>query len=366
MLPFRSRGCGAACCLTVLLCVGALAFPACGESSRAEDQPPPDAAVEAAPEAAPEASPEAAEAEAGVKHYPGVDFEEAFAFGDNPGEIDLFVHVPEGLAEGSPLVVVLHGCSQTAQAYSWYSQWNILADRYQFAVAYPQQRALNNGTLCFNWFLPGDASRDKGEAGSVAQMVAAMKDWYRSDPKRVFVTGVSAGAAMSVALAASYPDVFAGAASMAGLPFRAADTVAGATMATSGLVAHDAESWGDLVRNANPSWKGPWPRLIAFHGELDTVVSPANLGELVEQWVDVHGVPASPTLQEQIKGHTHQAFGGDSGAAAVESYSLKATGHGTPVDPGTGPDQGGEANVWFPDADLYSAYYACKFWGLAP
>lgn len=309
---------------------------------------------------------DASQEEAAVKHYPGVDFSETWGFGDNPGDLDLFVHVPEGLPAGSPVVVVLHGCSQTAAIYAEYSEWNHLADRFGFALAYPQQRVTNNGTLCFNWFLPGDARRNTGEIASIVNMTQAMKTWYASDPQRVFVSGVSAGGAMAIALLATHPDLFSAGASMAALPFRAADSIAESTLAIGAMVDRDPQAWGDLARGGHPSWPGPWPRLIAFHGEFDTVVGPANLRELSEQWTSLHGLPPAASFEEKVSGHTHRLFGADSGPPALETFSLAATPHGTPVDPGTGPEQGGMAAVWFPDADLYSAWHACRFWGVAP
>src|SRR5687767_3101012 len=90
-------------------------------------------------------------------------------FGPNPGELDARLYTPTE----SPiaLVVVLHGCTQTASSYDRGSGWSELAERHGFAVLFPQQRRANNSNLCFNWFLPGDARRGRGEAASVGEMV---------------------------------------------------------------------------------------------------------------------------------------------------------------------------------------------------
>ena len=81
-------------------------------------------------------------------------------FAPNPGALDALCHVPEGLADGAPLVVVLHGCTQNAAVYDRGSGWSALADRHGFALLYPQQRRANNSNLCFNWYSPADARRD--------------------------------------------------------------------------------------------------------------------------------------------------------------------------------------------------------------
>ena len=79
--------------------------------------------------------------------------------------------MPTDLPRSAPLVVVLHGCTQTAAGYDHAAGWSRLAEREGFAVLYPQQRRSNNPNLCFNWFVPGDIRRDEGEALSIRQMV---------------------------------------------------------------------------------------------------------------------------------------------------------------------------------------------------
>src|SRR5262245_53182544 len=91
-------------------------------------------------------------------------------FGSNPGALDMFEYVPAGLPSSRPLVVVLHGCTQTASAME-VAGWNALADQYQFAVLYPQQRSANQQLSCFTWYANSDDERDAGEAASIVQMV---------------------------------------------------------------------------------------------------------------------------------------------------------------------------------------------------
>ena len=105
-------------------------------------------------------------------------------FGPNPGALRMLHYRPEGLAPGAPLVVVLHGCTQTAEGYAQGAGWLTLADRYGFAVLAPEQRQSNNANLCFNWFEPGDTARGAGEAASIAAMVAHLTDAHALDPAK--------------------------------------------------------------------------------------------------------------------------------------------------------------------------------------
>src|ERR1019366_3033902 len=134
------------------------------------------------------------------------------SFGANPGNLLMFAYAPQAVAQDAPLVLALHGCTQTASVFSD-AGWNGLADTYKFYVVYPQQQSQNNTETCFNWFgntsgNTADITRGQGEAASIMAMIDTMKSTYSIDPKRIFVSGFSAGAAYAVALLAMYPDVF--------------------------------------------------------------------------------------------------------------------------------------------------------------
>jgi feruloyl esterase len=146
-------------------------------------------------------------------------------FGSNPGALRMFTYLPAGLADQSALVVVLHGCAQTAASYEYGAGWSTLAERYGFALLLPEQQHANNPNGCFNWFQPGDAQRGQGEALSIRQMVDKMVLDHGIDARRVYVTGLSAGGAMASVMLAAYPDIFAGGAIIAGLPYGAATNV---------------------------------------------------------------------------------------------------------------------------------------------
>src|SRR5687767_9519783 len=144
-------------------------------------------------------------------------------FGSNPGELDARVYTATDAP--SRLAVVLHGCTQTASTYDRGSGWSQLAERHDFALLFPQQRRADNSNLCFNWFLPSDARRGRGEAASISQMVQYVAARYRLDRSRIFITGLSAGGAMTSVMLACYPELFAGGAVIAGLPFASANTL---------------------------------------------------------------------------------------------------------------------------------------------
>ena len=285
-------------------------------------------------------------------------------FGTNPGALRMFTHLPSGLADQSALVVILHGCAQTAASYDHGAGWSTLADRYGFALLLPEQQRANNPNGCFNWFQPGDTQRGQGEALSIRQMVDKMALDHGIDRSRVYVTGLSAGGAMASVMLATYPDVFAGGAIIAGLPYGAATNVQEAFESMFQSPARPASVWGDLVRRASPH-QGPWPRVSVWHGGMDTTVVPPNAAEIVKQWTDVHGLSATPTLQETVDGYPRQVWRNAEGEDLIESYAIPSMSHGTPLSVGDADDQCGSAGAFLLEVGISSSYHVAKFWGLA-
>jgi feruloyl esterase len=277
----------------------------------------------------------------------------------------MFAYVPPGLADEPALVVVLHGCTQTAANYEYGAGWSTLAQRYGFALLVPEQQRANNPNGCFNWFVPGDTQRGHGEALSIRQMVDKMVLDHGIDRRRVYVTGLSAGGAMASAMLATYPDVFAGGAIIAGLPYGAASNVQEAFESMFQSPARPASVWGDLVRRASPH-QGPWPRISVWHGGMDTTVIPTNAGEIIKQWTDVHGLPAAPTLHETVDGYPRQVWRNAQGEDLIESYAIPTMAHGTPLSVGPADDQCGAAGAFLLEVGISSSYHIAKFWGLAP
>ena len=133
---------------------------------------------------------------------------ELTGFGTNPGNLRMFAYAPEHMPPEAPLVIALHGCTQTSDEYDHGTGWSSLADSLGFAVVYPQQQPANNPKNCFSWFLPGDIARGRGEALSIREMVEHAIATFAADRRKVFVTGLSAGGAMASVMLATYPEVF--------------------------------------------------------------------------------------------------------------------------------------------------------------
>ncbi|MEV0576558.1 PHB depolymerase family esterase [Streptomyces sp. NPDC050392] len=285
-------------------------------------------------------------------------------FGSNPGNLQMYAYTPAGLPANAPLVVALHGCTQTASAYYTNSGWPQFADKWGFSVVFPQTTSANNSLSCFGWFDPAEDTRGKGEAASIVQMVEYAKQQYGSDGRRVYVTGLSAGGGMTADLLAAYPDVFAGGSVASGLPAQCATSQAAASGCQTGPQKLTPAQWGDKVRAAYPGYSGPWPRVAIWQGTSDYTVYPANATALRDQWTDVWDIGQTPSSTDTLPGSTTRSVYNDaSGKPAVETYSVAGMGHGLPVSPGSGDQQCGTTAAYFLNA-ICSTYYTGVFWGL--
>ena len=292
--------------------------------------------------------------------------EEVAAFGDNPGALRMLRFVPQGLPQGAPLVVVLHGCTQSAAGFATGTGWCTLAERHSFALLFPEQVRANNANTCFNWFEPGDTTRGAGEVASIRSMVARMQADHRNDPARVFVTGLSAGGAMTSALLATYPDVFAAGAIIAGLPYHCAATVSEALAAMRHCPSRPGQQWGDLVRRASPMPQRK-PVVSIWHGDADTTVSLGNAVAHARQWCDVHGLSDGSAIDDEVDGMAHRAWRDAHGTVRVETYTVHGLAHGVPVDPHAAGDRGvGQAMPYVLDAGVPSTWRIARSWGLVP
>jgi len=288
-------------------------------------------------------------------------------FGDDPGNLRMFFHAPAGHDQGKmPLVVVLHGCTQSAGRIATLSGWNEPADQAGFYVLYPEQRGANNGARCFNWFKPDDIVPGQGEVASIRSMIDHAITHWPVDTNRVFVYGVSAGGGMSAALLACFPAQFQAGAIFAGAAYRSAkDTEYGR------LTIHDPKDrtpaeWGALVTSLHPAGTH-YPRVILIHGTSDDVVDIRHADALIAEWATVHGcdtVPDGITRDlEGIKGLEQRLYRNE-GGVVLTYYRIAGLGHKLPVDPGPPPRQGGKATWVSPDLDWHSTYAVASVFGL--
>jgi poly(hydroxyalkanoate) depolymerase family esterase len=275
----------------------------------------------------------------------------------------MFAFVPAPAQQPPALVVVLHGCGQSAAGYDLGAGWSTLAKHCGFALLMPEQQLANNANGCFNWFNPDDIARGQGEAASIRQMIARMSADHGIDPRRIFVTGLSAGGAMTSVMLATYPDVFAAGAIIAGLPYGVASNVREALTGMHGSRAHSPHELGDLVRQASQH-KGKWPKLSVWHGSVDRVVNPANADEIVKQWLDVHGLPAAPMSEGIVNGHPHRVWWNADGETVVESYTITNMAHGTPLGLADNDNRYGTAGAFLIEAGISSSWLIAKFFGL--
>lgn len=288
---------------------------------------------------------------------------ETLSFGPNPGDLRMFTFVPAGLAAKAPLVVVLHGCTQSAAGYEVGAGWATLAERYGFTLLMPEQKKSNNPNGCFNWFLPNDTSRGCGEAASIRQMIEDVISEHKVDRARIFVTGLSAGGAMTAVMLATYPELFAGGAIIAGLPYGIAGNVQQALNGMMQSQPRPARELGDLVRNASKH-RGPWPKLSVWHGSADRTVHPSNADEIVKQWLDLHGLPMAPMAQGKVDGYPRQLWWNADGEPVVESYTITRMAHGTPLGTAANDERYGVEGAFLLEVGISSSYHIANFFGL--
>jgi poly(hydroxyalkanoate) depolymerase family esterase len=243
-----------------------------------------------------------------------------------------------------PLVVMLHGCTQSPEDFAAGTRMNQLAEAHGFLVAYPAQTAKANGSRCWNWFRTADQSHGRGEPSLIAGIAQQVASDYRIDPKRVFVAGLSAGAAMAVILGETYPDVFAAVGAHSGLPFAAANDVSSAFTAMKAGAARDA------VRTHT----GTVPTIV-FHGDADHTVAVGNGDAIVrDATADTTHHTVHTGVAPDGRSYTLDVFTDAAGRPRAEYWRVHGAGHawsggsaqGSYTDP-SGPDASKEMVRFF-------------------
>lgn len=290
-------------------------------------------------------------------------------FGENHGWLKMFVYTPKNVKKNAPLLVGLHGCAQTASSYAHESGWFKLADEHGFILLLPQTQTFNNISMCYNWFTPVDINRKKqGESRSIKNMIEYMKENRDIDTNQIFITGVSAGAAMSVVMMSLYPETFKAGSSLAGGPYKAANNVFGAGFALLGWVVRKPHKWAKHVIKQNPNYKGSYPKMVIAHGRRDPVSNRGNSRELAEQWSSLHKIDAQPTKKEiNFQGHqdvNRLLYQDKDGNDIIIRYDIRKIGHRVPIDPGKKKNKGGRKGLFSKDINFHSTYWIALDMGL--
>jgi len=263
------------------------------------------------------------------------------SFGSNPTGTLMFIYVPVKLVSNPAVIVAIHYCSGTAEAYYEGSPYAQLAEQYGFIVIYPQSPY--SGTC---WDVSSTSAlthNGGGDSNSIANMVSYVISTYSADAARVFVTGSSSGAMMTNVLAATYPEVFAAGTVYSGVPagcFVSSTNQVDAwnTSCALGEIDDTQQQWTNVVHNMYPGYTGARPRMQIYHGTADTTLYPPNYNETIKEWTGVFGYSLSnPAVQNNfpLPGYTTYTYGPD-----VQGIYAQGVGHTVPI-------QGAQDMAWF-------------------
>ena len=237
----------------------------------------------------------------------------------------LFVPATYDPARPAPLVVMLHGCTQDPDDFARGTRFNSAAADAGVIVVWPEQTAQQQPQKCWSWYDPAHQAAGAGEPAIIAGITREVMASHAVDPARVYVAGVSAGAAMAVNTAAAYPELYAAVAAHSGIAYRAAQTVPAAlSVMKSG--AADPDALAGMLKAA----LGPHrPALIAIHGGADVVVVPANSRQLAAQWAGALGLgpAAESTSTEDGASFARTVYDDAGGAPQVELLIVAGVGH---------------------------------------
>jgi len=254
------------------------------------------------------------------------------------------LYVPTGyVGKALPMIVMLHGCTQTPDDFAAGTRMNALAEEQECFVLYPAQTRAANRSRCWNWFKRGDQRRDEGEPAIIAGMTREVLDRYRIDPRKVYVAGLSAGGAMAAVMGATYPDLYAAIGMHSGLAVGSAHDVPSAFAVMRGMPRSSPRG----AVSGQPFHAVP---LIVFHGDRDTTVHPRNSEQVIFESVD-RNAPSSNTLSVehgQVPGghaYTRTVYADAKDRVILEHWLVHGAGHawsggstrGSYTDP-KGPD----------------------------
>jgi poly(hydroxyalkanoate) depolymerase family esterase len=276
----------------------------------------------------------------------GARFEER-TYANAAGSRAYKLYIPSGYTgQALPLVVMLHGCTQSPDDFAAGTRMNEVAEEQMFLVAYPAQTQAANMSKCWNWFSPGDQQRDQGEPSLIAGITRQIMRDFPVELGRVYVTGLSAGGAAAAIMGATYPDLYAAIGIHSGLACGAASDMPSAFAAM--------KQGGSSPKGASRRPGGPVPTIV-FHGDRDTTVNPVNGDQVIAQ-------AAAADLRTTVDrgeasggmSYTRTVHADQTGRAVLEQWVLHGAGHawsggstaGSYADP-RGPDASREMMRFF-------------------
>lgn len=201
------------------------------------------------------------------------------------GSLDYLLYVPSHIDRPLPVVIMLHGCTQSAEDFARGTRMNELAEEVGFVVAYPEQKQSANAQKCWNWFRPGDQVKGAGEPALIAGITREIIADHRVDASRVYIAGLSAGGAAAAIMAGTYPELYAAAGIHSGLACGSARDLPSALAAMR----------GKGKRRSGPVQ--PYVPLITFHGDRDSTVHPANSEQIHAAWASA---PELASLERKV------------------------------------------------------------------
>jgi poly(hydroxyalkanoate) depolymerase family esterase len=289
----------------------------------------------------------------------------AHSFSNEAGSRVYKLYIPAGKPDAQrAMVVMLHGCTQSADDFAAGTRMNSLADEHGFLVVYPEQVTHANTSKCWNWFKPQDQLRGAGEPALIAGIVGEVAHRHGADPRRIFVAGLSAGAAMAVVLGETYPELFAGVGAHSGLPYGSAHDIPSALAAMKGGRSGIPGSKYTPGAAGKPPGKAVQALpVIVFHGDRDHTVQQSNGARIVQQASDAHSALAGATGL-RVSTQSGEVPGGrrfsrsvhvdTDGQVRIESWTVQGAGHawsgghasGSYTD-STGPDASAEMVRFF-------------------